>query len=81
MPPLPPAEHETLLVHSVALSAALAGWLVCALFASVAYHWTFYYLLALAAAPRDYLLGRQVAARLARQAQSARRIAMAGAGA
>ena len=39
-------------------TAALAGWFVCALFASVAYHWTFYYLLALAVAPRDYLLAR-----------------------
>ena len=44
-------------MHAAALSAALAGWFVCALFASVAYHWTFYYLLALAVAPRDYLLG------------------------
>ena len=33
--------------------AGLVGWFVCALFASVAYHWTFYYLLALAVAPRD----------------------------
>ena len=40
------------------LSAALAGWFVCALFASVAYHWTFYYLLALAVVPRDYLQTR-----------------------
>jgi hypothetical protein len=31
---------------------------VCALFASVAYNWTFYYLLALAATPRDVLLDR-----------------------
>ena len=30
--------------------AALVGWFVCALFASVAFNWTFYYLLALAAA-------------------------------
>ena len=36
------------------MTAALAGWFVCALFASVAYNWTFYYLLALAVAPRDY---------------------------
>jgi hypothetical protein len=38
--------------------ASLAGWVVCALFASVAYNWTFYYLLALAAAPRTVLLDR-----------------------
>ena len=43
--------------HSAAMAAALAGWFVCALFASVAYNWTFYYLLALAAAPRDILRG------------------------
>jgi O-antigen ligase len=30
-----------------ALSAGLIGWFVCSLFASVAYSWTFYYLLAL----------------------------------
>ena len=44
--------------HSAAMLASLAGWLVCALFASVAYNWTFYYLLALAATPRDLLLDR-----------------------
>jgi O-antigen ligase len=57
-PPLSPADHEMISTHAAALSAALVGWFVCALFASVAYHWTFYYLLALAAAPRDYLLQR-----------------------
>ena len=44
--------------HSAAIAAALAGWFVCALFASVAYNWTFYYLLALAATPRDALAAR-----------------------
>lgn len=39
--------------HSAAMAASMIGWLVCAFFASVAYNWTFYYLLALAAAPRD----------------------------
>jgi O-antigen ligase len=41
-----------------AMAAALAGWFVCALFASVAYSWTFYYLLGLAAAPREFLRDR-----------------------
>jgi O-antigen ligase len=41
--------------HSTAMAASIAGWLVCAFFASVAYNWTFYYLLALAATPRDML--------------------------
>jgi O-antigen ligase len=41
--------------HSAAMAASMIGWLVCAFFASVAYNLTFYYLLALAAAPRDIL--------------------------
>lgn len=44
--------------HAAAMNAAVIGWFVCALFASVAYSWTFYYLLALAVAPRDILAGR-----------------------
>jgi O-antigen ligase len=44
--------------YTAATAAALAGWFVCALFASVAYNWTFYYLLALAIAPREFLLQR-----------------------
>src|SRR4029077_3852026 len=32
--------------HSAAMAASLVGWFVCAFFASVAYNWTFYYLLA-----------------------------------
>ena len=39
--------------HSAAMAASLTGWFVCAFFASVAYNWTFYYLLVLAAAPRE----------------------------
>jgi O-antigen ligase len=58
-PPLVTPEEKTSLdAHATALSAALAGWFVCALFASVAYHWTFYYLLALAIAPREILADR-----------------------
>jgi O-antigen ligase len=41
--------------HSAAMAAALTGWTVCALFGSVAYSWTFYYLLLLAATPREML--------------------------
>jgi O-antigen ligase len=58
IPPLDPHEREFFATHAEMLSAALAGWFVCALFASVAYHWTFYYLLALAVVPRDYLRAR-----------------------
>ena len=51
-------ELEFLDAHSAAMAAAVTGWFICALFASVAYNWTFYYLLALAAAPRDIILDR-----------------------
>jgi O-antigen ligase len=79
VPPLDPAEYDMLTLHAAALSAALAGWFVCALFASVAYHWTFYYLLALATAPREYLLARVATARAERRAAASRTIAAAGA--
>jgi O-antigen ligase len=51
-------ESAWLQSHLSAMTAALAGWFFCALFASVAYNWTFYYLLALAIAPREFLLQR-----------------------
>lgn len=63
------ADQEAYLdAHAGAMTAAIIGWLICALFASVAYSWTFYYLLALATAPRDIL-----AARLAAQTASSKR--------
>jgi O-antigen ligase len=40
-------EQQVMYGYAVALTAGLAGWIVCAMFASVAYGWTFYYLLAL----------------------------------
>jgi hypothetical protein len=49
--------------HAATMTAAMVGWFVCALFASVAYNWTFYYLLALAIAPREILVARLAAAR------------------
>jgi O-antigen ligase len=45
--------------HAVGLEAGLVGWFVCAMFASVAYNWTFYYVLALLVAARE-LATRQV---------------------
>jgi probable O-glycosylation ligase (exosortase A-associated) len=60
---------ELLDEHSAAMAASLTGWFVCAFFASVAYNWTFYYLLALAAAPREILRDRlQASPKLARAA-------------
>jgi O-antigen ligase len=64
---VPPAEADFFQAHAAAITAALAGWFICALFASVAYHWTFYYLLALAVAPREVLADRLAGARLARR--------------
>ncbi|HET7617677.1 MAG TPA: O-antigen ligase family protein [Vicinamibacterales bacterium] len=55
---LTPDERELFDAHSAAMAASLVGWIVCAFFASVAYSWTFYYLLALAAVPRDLLAAR-----------------------
>ncbi len=46
-------ESTVLTEHTVGMTAGLAGWFVCALFASVAYNWTFYYLLALVLAGRE----------------------------
>ena len=51
--------------------AALAGWFFCALFASVAYNWTFYYLLALATAPREILIDRLASRRPPRRPEAA----------
>ena len=49
---------ELLDAHSAAMAAAITGWMICALFGSVAYNWTFYYLLLLAATPREMLRDR-----------------------
>jgi O-antigen ligase len=49
--------------HAGAMMSAVVGWLVCAMFASVAYSWTFYYLLALVAAPVTILRDRLAAGR------------------
>jgi O-antigen ligase len=62
------AEVEWMRAQTAALTAALVGWFVCALFASVAYNWTFYYLLALATAPREILVDRLAVARRLRHA-------------
>ena len=53
-----PEDALFLEAHSSTLAAAIAGWFISALFASVAYNWTFYYLLALAIAPREILTDR-----------------------
>lgn len=54
-------EAALLDAHAAAMLSAIVGWLVCAMFASVAYSWTFYYLLALVAAPVTILRQRLAA--------------------
>ena len=57
-------DRRALYAHTVAMTAGLAGWFVCSLFASVAYNWTFYYLLALIVAGRELTRDRLVASRV-----------------
>jgi O-antigen ligase len=46
-------DRGRLIGQSIAMTAGLAGWFTCAMFASVAYNWTFYYVLALVVAARE----------------------------
>jgi O-antigen ligase len=81
------SDRESLYAHTVGMSAGLIGWFVCSMFASVAYTWTFYYVLALIVAGRE-LARFRLAAGLAIQtdtplyvpsARASRRRAAAGA--
>jgi O-antigen ligase len=56
-------DRQMLYAYTAAMTAGLVGWFTCALFASVAYNWTFYYLLALIVAARELARARLVAAR------------------
>jgi O-antigen ligase len=56
------AERTVLSVNAKGMLAAMVGWTVCAFFASVAFNWTFYYVLALTAAGRDVALSRRTTA-------------------
>ena len=49
--------------NTAAMTAGLVGWFTCSLFASVAFSWTFYYLLALIVAARELARVRLAAAR------------------
>lgn len=58
-PPFVTEEERTILeVSARGTLAALVGWSVCAFFASVAFNWTFYYVLALAVAGREVTTAR-----------------------
>jgi O-antigen ligase len=55
-------DQQSLYAYTAALTAGLLGWFTCSLFASVAYSWTFYYLLALIVATRELVRARMSAA-------------------
>jgi hypothetical protein len=56
-------DRSALYAYSAGMTAGLVGWFVCSQFGSVAYSWTFYYLLALIVATRELTLVRLRAAR------------------
>lgn len=58
---LEPHERVFLETTAAALVASMTGWFVCALFASVAFNWTFYYVLGLAVCTRDVIKARAAA--------------------
>jgi O-antigen ligase len=77
-----PPDHEPLLtdeerrildINAKGMIAGLVGWVVCAFFASVAWNWTFYYMLALAVAGREIVLSRRGIRQLAREETPVRR--------
>lgn len=57
-------DRHVLYTQSIAMTAGLVGWFTCALFASVAYNWTFYYLLAIIVAMHELTRERLAAARV-----------------
>jgi O-antigen ligase len=57
------ADRAILDTHAKSMIAAMVGWTICSLFASVAFNWTFYYVLALSVAGREVLAARRAAAR------------------
>jgi O-antigen ligase len=58
-------DRHSLYVVVVGLTTGLIGWFVCALFASVAYNWTFYYLLAPIVCARELTMDRLRAGQVA----------------
>jgi O-antigen ligase len=65
---LPEADRRILDTNAKGMLAAMVGWTVCSMFASVAFNWTFYYVFALSVAGRDILIARRAAAREAEAA-------------
>jgi len=69
---LEPDERVFLQTHGAAMVAAVVGWFVTAMFLSVAYGWTFFYVLGLAVVGRDVIRHRAAALADARQRGEAR---------
>jgi O-antigen ligase len=66
-----PRERQVLYGHAVATAAGLIGWFTCALFASVAYSWTLYYLLGLIVSAREIVRTRLAVSRDTRKGAAA----------
>jgi O-antigen ligase len=56
-----PEERVIIDTNARGMIAALVGWTVCSFFASVAFNWTFYYVLALSVAGREVVTSRWAA--------------------
>jgi O-antigen ligase len=54
-------DQFTLDMNAKSMLAAMVGWTVCSLFASVAFNWTFYYVFALAVAGREIAMAHRAA--------------------
>src|SRR5206468_8188516 len=52
-------DRRILEINAKSMIAGLVGWSVCAFFASVAFNWTFYYVLGLAVAGREIVASRR----------------------
>jgi O-antigen ligase len=70
-------ERYYLQTHAAAMLACMVGWAVCAFFASVAFNWTFYYLLGLSVTARDIVRARAKAYRKAKKLALEREVAVA----
>jgi O-antigen ligase len=62
--PFTDEDRALLDLNAKGMLAAIVGWTICSFFASVAFNWTFYYVLALAVS------GREIAASRVREAQA-----------
>src|SRR4029453_16421290 len=62
--------RQILDINARGMIAAIVGWTVCSMFASVAFNWTFYYVLALAVAGREIVASRRVETEPAAEART-----------